>query len=89
MFYKKGVFKNVGKATGKRLCQSLFFKKVTGLTLEVYLKRDCGTDVFLLILRSFKEHLFYGTPQVAASGNKFSKAAPLKIRMIQRKRSTV
>ena len=43
--------------TGKHLCQSLFFNKVAGPALQLYLKRDCGTGVFLPILRNFQEHL--------------------------------
>ena len=30
VFYKKGIIKNFAKFTGKHLCQSLFFNKVTG-----------------------------------------------------------
>ena len=29
VFYKKGIIKNFAKFTGKHLCQSLFFNKVT------------------------------------------------------------
>ena len=47
------------KFTGKRLCQRLYFNKVTGLMLE---KRDSGTSVFSRIQRNFLEHLFYRTP---------------------------
>ena len=31
VFYKKYVLKNIAKFTGKRLCWSLFFNKVSGL----------------------------------------------------------
>ena len=31
VFYKKGVFKNFAKFTGKHLCESPVFNKVTGL----------------------------------------------------------
>ena len=44
---KRGVHRNFTKFTGKRLCQSLFFNKVAGLSLQLYWKRDSGTDVFL------------------------------------------
>ena len=47
VFYRKGVFKNFAKFTGKHLCQSLFFDKVAGLQLTTLLKRDFGTGVFL------------------------------------------
>ena len=32
----KGGFKNFAKFTGKHLCQSLFFNKVAGLSLQLY-----------------------------------------------------
>ena len=43
------------------------------------LKRDSGTGVFLRTLRTFQEHLFYGTAPVAAS----------KFRLIRHYRLTV
>ena len=45
MFCKRGVLRNFAKFTGKHLYQSLFFSKVAGL--QLYLKRDSGTGVFL------------------------------------------
>ena len=36
---KKGVLKNFAKSTGKHLCQSLFFNKVTGLRSATLLKK--------------------------------------------------
>ena len=52
---RKGVLRNFRKFTGKHLCQILFFNKVAGLRLQLFLnyKRDSGTDVFLWILRNF------------------------------------
>ena len=50
---KKGVLRHFTKFIGKHLCQSLFFNEVVGL--QLYLKRDSGTGVFLW------------TPPVAAS----------------------
>ena len=47
MLCKKAIFKNFAKFTGKHLCQSLFFIKVTVLTPATLLKRDFGTGVFL------------------------------------------
>ena len=32
------------------------------LSLQLYLKRDSGTGLFLWILQNFKEHIFYRTP---------------------------
>ena len=51
VFYKKGVVRNFTKFTRKHLCQSLFFNKVAGL--QLYLKRDSATGVFLWILWNF------------------------------------
>ena len=45
---EKGVLSNFATFTGKRLCQSLFFKRVS------------GTAVFLSILRNFSEHNIRG-----------------------------
>ena len=39
MFCKKGVLRNFAKFTGKHLCQSLFFNKVTGLRPVTLLKK--------------------------------------------------
>ena len=45
VFYKKGVFKNFTKFTGKYLCQSPFFNKVAGLRQK-------------LIERCVNEHIY-------------------------------
>ena len=42
----KGVLSNFVKFTGKHQCQSLFFKKVVGLRLVTFLKKDPDTCVF-------------------------------------------
>ena len=47
VFCEKGVLTNFGKFTGKHLCQSLFFNKIAGGRLQIYLKRDSGSAVFL------------------------------------------
>ena len=47
MFYKKGVVKNLVKFVEKHQCQNRFFNKVAGWDLQIYLKRDSGTCVFL------------------------------------------
>ena len=51
---RKGVLRNFAKFTGKRLCQSVFFNKVAGWILQLYLKRDSGTGVFLWICKISK-----------------------------------
>ena len=54
VFCKKGVLRNLGKLTGKHLCQSLFFKKVTGLAtfLKMRLWHRCFPVIFLKFLRT-------------------------------------
>ena len=47
VFFKKVILRNFAKFTGKHLCQSFFFNKVTGLRPATLLKRDSGTGVFL------------------------------------------
>ena len=39
VFWEKGVLENFTKFTGKHLCQSLFFNKVTGLGAATLLKK--------------------------------------------------
>ena len=58
VFYKKGVLIIFAKFTGKHLCQCLFFNKVAGVSLQLYSKRDFDTNVFLWILRIFKNTYF-------------------------------
>ena len=53
VLYKKGVFRNLVKFTGKHLCRSLFFNKVAGLSPATLLKRDSGYWCFPVILRNF------------------------------------
>ena len=60
--FRKGVFDNFAKFTGKHLCQSLFFNKTAGLRLALLLKKDSGTGCFLWILGNFWEHFFYRIP---------------------------
>ena len=50
MFFKKGVLKNFPIFTEKHLCWSFFLIK-----LQVFLKTDRNTGVFLLILRNLKD----------------------------------
>ena len=45
--FKKGVLKNFAKFTRKHLYQCLFFNKVAGFGLQLHLKRDSSTGVFL------------------------------------------
>ena len=57
VFCKKGVLRNFANFTGKRLCQSLFFNKVAGLTV---LKKRLWLRCFLVnFTNTFsQEHLF-------------------------------
>ena len=56
VFYKKGVYKNLSKFTGKYLCQGFFFKKVAGLRPGTLLKKRlwgrCFPANFEKILRT-------------------------------------
>ena len=45
VFFKKTVFRNFAKFKGKSLCHSVFLNKVA--SVQLYLKRDSGTGVFL------------------------------------------
>ena len=47
MFIKKGLLKNFLKFTGKHLYSSLYLKNLLASSLQLYLKRDADTDVFL------------------------------------------
>ena len=63
VFFKKGVFRNFEKFTGKHLCQSLFFNKVVGLNPVTLLKKRLWNRCFLVYFARFlktpflKEHL--------------------------------
>ena len=61
-FFKKVVLRNLTKFTGKHLCQSLFFNKVAGFSLQLYLKEALAqlfSCEFCEIFKNpfFKEHL--------------------------------
>ena len=47
VFCKKGVLRNFANFTGKHLCESLFLIKLEAGGLQLYLKTDPGTIVFL------------------------------------------
>ena len=63
MFCKKDILKSFTKFTGKHLCWSLFFKKVTGLQACNSINKETPTQVFYY---EFCE-IFKKTPPVAAS----------------------
>ena len=66
--YKKGVLKNFIKFTGKHLCESLFFDKVTGLRFATLLKTRLflrrSTVNFAIFLRAsfLKGHTYLNKP---------------------------
>ena len=67
---KKGVLKIFTKFTGKHLCQSLFFNKVTGLTL---LKKETLAQMFSReFCELFKNTLF--TKQLWAAASELAKS---------------
>ena len=47
VFFKKGVFKNFAKFTGKPLCQSLYFNKVAGQACNFIKIETLAQEVFL------------------------------------------
>ena len=60
VFCKKGVLRNFTKFTGKHLCQSLFFNKVTGLGLKKRFWHRCFPVDFAKFLRIPLVQNFYG-----------------------------
>ena len=70
VFCRIGVLRNFAKFTGKHLCQSLFFNKVTGLRPLAcnFIKKEALAQVFSCEFCKISENtLFYGTPPVTAS----------------------
>ena len=67
MFYRKGVFRNFAKFSGKHLCKNLFINKVAGLSLsmQLYWKKRflhrCFPVNFVKFLRTsfLTEHLWW------------------------------
>ena len=59
MFCKKGVLRNFTKFTGKHLCQSLLFNKVTGLRLATLLKKRLWHRCFPVNIVEFLRTTFY------------------------------
>ena len=65
VFCRKGALRNFSKFTGKHLCQSLYFNKVSGLGAETLLKKRlwhrCFPVNFVKFLRTpfFIEHLWW------------------------------
>ena len=71
MFYKnakKVVLKDFAKFTGKHLCQSLVFTKVTGETCNFINKENLAQVFSSEFCEIFKNIFLYGTPPLAASG---------------------
>ena len=66
-FIKKCCLERFAKFKGKHLCQSLFFNKVAGLRLQLYLKRDSGTGVFFKFCEIFENTFFIENLRATAS----------------------
>ena len=67
VFFKKGVFRNFAKFTGKHLCQSLFFNKLASLGPATLLKKR---QLFSCEFCEISKNTFsYRTHPVAASEN--------------------
>ena len=68
VFCKKGVLRNFAEFTGKRLCQSLFFNKVTGLRPAALLKKEALAQAFSFEFYETSKNTFScRTPPVVAS----------------------
>ena len=65
VFRKKALMKNLAKSTGKRLCRSLFFNKITSLRFATFLKKKLRQKCFFVNFA--KLLIFYRIPLVAAS----------------------
>ena len=67
---KKGVLRNFTKFTGKHLCQSLIFNKVSGLRPATLLKKETLAPVFFCEFWEISKNTFlHRTPPVAASAS--------------------
>ena len=58
MFYKKGVLKFFAKLTGKHLCQSLFFNKVAGLSVQLF-EKGTLTKMFFCEFSKISKNTFF------------------------------
>ena len=65
VFRKKAIMKNLAKSTGKQLCRSLFFNKITSLRFATFLKKKLRQKCFFVNFA--KLLIFYRIPLVAAS----------------------
>ena len=66
-FFKIGVLKNFAVFTGKHCSLRWGLSLIKLQAFRPLLKRDSNTGVFLWILQTFWEQLFYRTPATAAS----------------------
>ena len=67
MFFKIGVLRNFAIFTGKHEYWSFYLVRFQATRPATLLKETPETSVFMWILQYFLGQLFYGTPQVAAS----------------------
>ena len=73
-FIKKCCLKRFAKFKGKHLCQSLFFNKVAGLRLQLYLKRDLAQVLSLNFVK------FLRTPFLQKTSGRLLLPGPLSQR---------
>ena len=69
VFCRKGVLRNSKTSTGKHMCQSLFFNKVTGLSPATSLKETLAQVFSYEFCEISKNTFFDRTPPVAASAS--------------------
>ena len=77
VFYKKGVLRKFAKFTGKRLCQSLFFNKVTGLRPYFFLFKDIDHAIswtFLLLQNNQQKTVLHTIKSNGSGRVKMTKA---------------
>ena len=67
VFCKNGVVRNFPKFTGKHQCQSLFFNKVAGFSLQLYQKKTLAQVLSCELCEISNSTSSYRTPPVAAS----------------------
>ena len=74
---KKDVLKKFVKNSQENTCVEVsFFIKLQAKSLQLYLKMDSNTGVFLLILQSFKNTFFREHVRATASANPLCTADP-------------
>ena len=59
VFRKKAIMKNLAKSTGKQLCRSLFFNKITSLRFTTFLKKKLRHKCFFCEFCKITKNTFF------------------------------